>query len=159
VDVSAPYYRDDFQTPDPHIAPYALPSRETAHNIVRERFRREFASVRSVVVVYDNDPTIQPSQATAWIRFSVKSGFADLMGLGRGGRVQVWGMATAQVFVPAGIGTGFVLPICDEIALRFRHVNEKGVSFLSPTVRTVGRDGGWWQMNVLIPFYSSESNP
>jgi len=72
------------------------------------------------------------------------------------------GMVVVQVFVPANWGDKTALDTADQVAALFRRqkvslkddqdVEWGAMQFRSPSVRTIGVNGAFFQVNVNIPF-------
>jgi hypothetical protein len=118
---------------------------------LRARFQSYVEAPLGLTTQYD-DQAFAPELGQAWARFSVLLGSQ----IHPEGSERQWyrqiGMAVAQVFVPAGIGHGQALTIVDTIDEAFRSTSQQGVVLGEPALRTVGRDGAWWQLNVTLPF-------
>jgi len=121
---------------------------------VRTWFGDQVEDVLSIPTQYDDAPFDQPD-AARWVRFTIVEGgaiVAEKRGNNQAHRKT--GLAIAQVFVPLGTGDGVALGTADTIADAFRSVTVDGISFRTPTLKTIGegREGKWWQVNVSCPF-------
>lgn len=148
VEVSIPFFGDDtFARPAPTY-PATVSNFETAANVVRLRFHSNVASPIGLNTLYDN--AMHTQNTTKWARFSVLPGFTDQVE--NVGTHVLPGLAIAQMYVPVGTGDAAALELADTVYEQFRAAVDAGVAFQVPTVRSVGRSGEWWQVNVACPF-------
>jgi len=125
---------------------------ETAGNTIRSRFATQFALIQPTVPIhYDNDAG-DPPDSGPWVRLTILDGDASQVSLGATRRWRNPGVVTIQVFVEVGIGDGLAREIADDVAAIFRGVTVSGVIFRAPSIRRVGPDGKWYQVNVSTPF-------
>ena len=166
IDVNCPFYADDSAVVDAAVTPSARPTMDVLHETIQRRFARLVAEPESLTVVYDNTGHIgggsaaivaQPQPGSEWVQFSVTTVGAAGAEAGTSGTLRTPGIAFAQVFEPVNDGDGNALALADKIASRFRSVVEKGVSFRTPALFSVGRSGPWWQLNVQLPFDADEA--
>lgn len=135
---------------------------ESLIQTVRSRFKTEVAEHEVLegilkAVLWDNDEAATPDEGP-WILFSVRLGDAVQTALGRSKRFRTPGVAIAMIAVEAGTGEKQALQVADIIRTAFRSLTDEGVTYKTPTVRTIGRSGKWWQVNVTCPFYSDDTN-
>jgi len=128
---------------------------DEAHDTTRERFGRLVQDVFGTTTIYDNDPTL-PADDETWVRLAVQTDQASVVGIGPLADGITRGRMTAMIFSPLGAGSQESLQLADNIALRFISVQENGVHFEVPSVRTIGRGAQWWQTNVGCPFFIRE---
>ena len=104
-------------------------------------------------VAYDNVETA--IEAGPWIRVTVSPATADPVCLGHD-KIRVEGQIIVQIFVPVGRGSKPAYSLADDVAALLQ--NRKIGSVLhtrTAEVLRLGDDGlGWYQVNVLIPFYT-----
>ena len=103
-----------------------------------------------------------PPQKASWINVTIQSGDAAQIELGEYATHRHPGIVVVQVFVPANWGDKTALDLADQIAALFRRQrvsfdDEQNqvwgtIVFRSPSVRTIGVDGAFFQVNVNIPF-------
>lgn len=129
---------------------------ETLHNAIRSRFETQVETPQSITAVYDNGPDEHPDDAL-WVRWTVLPGASNQIELGANPSYRTVGVAVAQIFQPIKQGDKAALELADVIVTTFRAVTDTGVKFLVPSVRVVGRDGAWWQVNVTCPFQCDET--
>ena len=96
---------------------------------------------------------LAPPEEVEWVRFGVRHSGADRMNPGPDPVRRHDGTVVIEVFVPADQGDGALDDLCDAAAGIFRdYTGQQGLRMGSPYVVEVGRDGGWYKKNVLIPF-------
>lgn len=89
-----------------------------------------------------------------WIRAKIV--YAENMQMDIGDdtkRFRIPGVIMFQIFVPENEGTGKGIQVADEIGGNFRCLTASSVTYKTPSVKNVGRDRGWYQINVSCPFY------
>lgn len=107
----------------------------------------------------DFNPADEVSDGDSWIRISIQRGpgtatQADIGSTAH--RYRHRGTLVCQIFAPQGKGTGPVMALADQFAASFRSVTDTGVTYLTPSVGTVGSDGPWHQVNVTVDYYRDE---
>lgn len=126
-------------------------------NAIRSRFMTLVEQAIPISVQYDN-AEFTPPDASSWVHFTVLPGATDLEELGAQKTWRDTGTAVANVFVPLLLGDAAALAIAETIKQAFRGVSVGGVTYRSPSVRTVGATGGkWWQVSVSCPWYADET--
>jgi hypothetical protein len=130
-------------------------TQEEIHNIIRTRFKTLIADVHTLTTQYDNEELSNPDNIL-WCRLTIKEGSTSQTSIGSPGSniFRVVGIIYAQLFCPIGDGDKDILAMADNIADAFRGVSISGVLFKSPSVRSLGRLGSEWQVNVECPFQS-----
>lgn len=149
-----PYHLDDDITrarKQVAVSPSFGPPGESIHNSARGRFAREITQGQSIPTAFDN-AAFAPPEGAPWVLFTVQTGRPSF-----GALIVTPGIAIAAIMWPQNTGTGGLLALVDQIALRFRQVHEAGVTYETPTVRTVRRSGQYFQQNVVIPFRAMEA--
>jgi hypothetical protein len=124
----------------------------TLGNIIRARI----ASVPEVdsgeiEVQYDN-VQFKPRNHSYWVRASIREGESRSATLGATLHRTV-GVVILQLFAPLDEGDGTLRDYADTFKAHFNSVDVSGVAFYVPSVNTIGRTKGWWQINVSCPFY------
>ena len=154
IDVACPFLSDEASTLQPGVAG-TVPTFDVLHDTINSRFQTFVETPESVPVQYDNFPFTRPLDST-WIRFSVLPGESIQISSGGDGsnRFRTAGVAKAMVFVPVESGTNDSLTLVDVINAAFRAVTDTGVTFRTPSVETIGRNGKWWVTDIEIPFYA-----
>ncbi len=96
-----------------------------------------------------------------WVRLTINNGEADVAALG--GSTLLYrhtGVITVQIFTEIGIGTEKARDLADKAAAIFRgkRITHNGttVKCYAATARPAGSTGGWYQINVTIPFIRDE---
>lgn len=102
-------------------------------------------------------------QGQTWIRFTVKDQKGTQIEMGSVNNThRVQGSLILQVFVPADSGDGAALTLCDTLGELYRQQvlnfpdNSGHVRMRDPVAIPVGRDGAFWQTNVVIPFHRDD---
>lgn len=108
-------------------------------------------------VAYDNlDETAIREDRTLdnWARFTLLDSGTEQIGMGTTvPRSRVNGFTVVQVFGKTNRWVKEVLDLADTVAGIFRGVQHDGVTYRSPDVEKVGPTGGWYQVNVVVPFW------
>lgn len=104
----------------------------------------------------------KPAVGTPWLRASFQDG--DNMTAGIGGEARLnrqVGVMYIQVFTPAGEGEGQAIDYAEEVRALFVSPpnTPSGLQFRSPaSIKRVGNDGAWYQVNVLVPYESDTTD-
>jgi len=104
----------------------------------------------------------KPTVGTPWLRVSHQDGDNRTAGIGGESALnrQV-GIMYIQVFAPAGEGEGLAIEYAKEIKALFVSPpnTPSGLHFRSPaSIKRVGNDGAWYQVNVLVPYESDTTD-
>ena len=105
-------------------------------------------------VHYDNAPFDRPVDLP-WARLTILTGEsirADLGSLNI--RYRNPGIAIFSVFTPISIGMQKSNELVDYLAGQFRSITSNRVTFRTPDVKYIGREGNEWQTNIICPFFS-----
>jgi hypothetical protein len=107
-------------------------------------------------ICYPNDKFTPPPKAS-WVRLVIQAGDSAQIELGGEKNTHRHpGLVILQVFTPLEWGDKTALDYADQLAALFRRktVSFTGGSivFRSPTVREVGPDAAYFQVNVSVPF-------
>lgn len=97
----------------------------------------------------------EPTVGTPFVRLAILQGESIQMNMAAAGRrtYRHNGMVIIQCFRPTHEGEKPALDLADAAAAVFRGTTlASGIIFRSPTVDVVGAEGGWFQVNVSIPF-------
>lgn len=122
--------------------------------------------VNGITVFQENVKETPPSPDTSeeYTTFTVNYGaavkFASQINSGKRSNVyQRVGVATAQIFIPQGVGTGRALEIAELIQAGFQDVEFAGrcLTITDITVLKVGNSGSFYQTNVDIAFQYFET--
>ena len=113
-------------------------------------------STSDAVVTYGNLDFQPPNRP--WVRVTVQHGETK--------RAAVWpefyrtpGVIYTQIFVPANIGARKALELADTASGIWRGQQFSSIHCLAPSVNDVGISNGWYQVNVVCPFYHDELLP
>ena len=60
--------------------------------------------------------------------------------------------ASNEVFAPIGVGANQALAVADDVATALRGVTASSVRLKAPSINPIGRDEGYYQVNVTTPF-------
>ena len=124
-------------------------------NTIQSRFASLIETPLAVAVQYDGEPE-EPPGNTTWIHLSVRpSGVEPLDGASQTS-YRAAGVGIAMIFVPLDEGDAPALSIADSVVAAFRSVQDRGVTFFSPTVKPSQRENRWWRVNVAIPYEAIE---
>lgn len=106
-----------------------------------------------VVLQYPNQK-YEPNIDT-WIRISFMTGgnFQADFGAPSNKRFRQVGILQFAVFHKLGRGTTVQSAIVDLINTAFRSKKVNGVLYKTPDIKTIGRDGEYWQVNVDCQFW------
>jgi len=113
---------------------------------------RMSTALPSVAVQYDNH-ALTPPDVAPWVRWTLQPAGVRQPEFGT---YRTDGRAVASIFTPMAMGVQAGLALADTISAAFRLVAASGVTWRSPAVRTIGRAGKWWQLNVECPFYTED---
>lgn len=107
-------------------------------------------------ISWPNVDFMPPSKA-AWIAVSIRDGDASQIELGSTKNTHRHpGLVIVQVFVPALWGDKTALDLADSVAALFRRQRaddmDGSIVFRTPTIRVIGREGAFFQVNVSVPF-------
>ena len=96
-----------------------------------------------------------PNPAAPWMRFTTKEGEARRLSIGGGLKnYRHPGVVTLQLFDALNVGDGDLTILADQAAAIFQSWAGVDVVCQTATVKTIGDDDrGWYQINVVIPFY------
>lgn len=110
-------------------------------------------------VAWDNAPFTVPDPADvdAWARFAVVPGDTERLDLGATSHaLESVGVVIVSVFTPSNEGRAANDAICDDVdEIFFAFRSTSGTFYIRTrpaSRRVVGRDGSWYQQNVVIPY-------
>ncbi|MEM7444292.1 MAG: phage tail terminator-like protein [Pseudomonadota bacterium] len=108
-------------------------------------------------VAWPNHGFAVPSGAP-WVRLTIVDGEARQASLGSPGANlhRHTGVIMVQVFVPIDSGTRTARELADEAAEIFRHQRFDAIRCDVPSVREIGPDDVWFQVNMSCPFRRDE---
>lgn len=116
-----------------------------------------------IPVAYENVDFTPPEQSGisqgAWVRLSIRNGDSNQISFGGGdkGLHRAMGLIIVQCFVPEGKGEFLVRQLADYASAIFRSVSmSNGIKTKSPRVSYQGNSGGYYQLNVEVPYWRDE---
>lgn len=126
---------------------------ETRFQQMADRFVTEFGtSEPNVEVLWDNvQDDDNPNAREEWVRVAVNWGDSRSASM-PARRYRTNGVFQVQVFVPKGSGTERAYEIGDNVRAAMQGVNVSGVRFRATSLRRVGVDERWFQINANTPF-------
>lgn len=155
VDVVCPFYADVDVALGVGASLVTLPDAAAAQSTVRKRFIAA-AVAAGLEIRFENDPRADP--ALSWAHFSIVQGESAPVESHGDGRLtyRTPAIAYALLFFAKETGEEAALGIGDQIADVFRAVTVDGVTFSTPLVRGMQRQGDWWRVDVRAPFFWHE---
>lgn len=126
---------------------------EAARKSIQGFFSDNFTGVAATKIAWDNVEFRVPTDASSWVRFSLQHNISNYVSLGRNRLTRRRGLVFVQVFVPENSETLIASQIVDDVVDVFETNALSGVVFESPNVREIGTNGGWFQINISVPFY------
>jgi hypothetical protein len=96
----------------------------------------------------------EPAVGTPFVRIAIIPGEslqASMAGVTRRTFRHI-GVVIVQCFRPTHEGEKTALTLAENAAAVFRGTTISGIVFRAPTYETVGSSGGWYQVNVTVPF-------
>lgn len=125
------------------------PSMTSAMSTIRTHFRTNVAGPLNLHLLSDNQPMTQ-ELPSVWCRLSWK---ADDSQRADSVTIRTFGIMEARTFCTVDVGDSQLLDIAQQILDTMKCVTLSGVTLKSPSIRTVGRRGSWWQLNVSCPLF------
>lgn len=128
-------------------------SYEAEHNALRGRFGTQWGATTPIAWA---NADFKPTDDAAYVRFSIINSDANQQCFGDATNVYRFpGLVIVQIFAPISKGDKEALQLADQAANVFRNWSDvsTGIRFLvPPTVKTIGTERNWHQVNVLTPF-------
>lgn len=125
-----------------------------------------YANANSLPVEWPNRPFNKPAEGITWVRFTVLdvSSVQIEMGSPASNTNRTFGSLVIQIFTPAGSGDGAGLGLADTLGALYRQQKfnfpddppSGHVRMRNPVAKTIGRDGSYWQTNLIIPFHRDD---
>ena len=112
------------------------------------------SSLVGLNLVYENQS--QSNNVNEWVRVNILNSDSKQVSLGNDPYFRYNGLLIFQVFTKLNTGSGRSTIICDIISAAFRAQRIGTIKFRSPTLTKVGENGGWYQVNISIPFFREE---
>lgn len=91
-----------------------------------------------------------------WVRFVDQNASGNRAALGNNPLYRYRGIVTVQIFVKPNVGQKRVSDLIDNLTTLFRDQVISGVNFGVPHPTKIGIRDGWYQVNVLCPYYRDE---
>lgn len=120
---------------------------------IESRFNSQWAD--RTPVAYGNLP-YAPIVGTAYVRLIVLTGRALQASMGAAPLYRHPGVIDVSVFIPEGSATKPALDLADAVVAIFRGAQFSGILCRPADVRNLGVVGGWFQVNVSIPYHRDE---
>lgn len=155
VDVRCPFEADVTLALQAGVAPTGPLDASTATGIICARMEA-VATALAVETCFDAFEEPLHDASDTWVRFSVLGGQRFVAQRGSPLTYRTAGVALAAIYTPLEQGDKGGLRIADAIADAFRAVTDRGVTFKTPLVREVARDGAWWRVDVTCPYQWDE---
>lgn len=112
------------------------------------------ANLTGTNLVYENQT--QKNTVSEWVRVNILNADSQQISLGDQPYFRYVGLLIFQIFIKPNVGSGRAVQIADQITTLFRGVKVNGITFRPPTTDSVGDSGGWYQLNVSVPFSREE---
>lgn len=128
---------------------------EAERKLVESHFKLSWQG--SAPVKYENVEFKEPTNQT-WVALFINPGMGFQASLNPSPTHRIPGVIIVQVFTPKDTGTAQARKLADTAADIFRRLvlTDPAAGKLvcrTPTLRPVGVEQGWYQMNVVIPYY------
>ncbi len=135
---------------------------EVLKNTIRSRWEALIEGPCVVPTQYDNLPFTKPLNSV-WVRLKVNVLDSRQVSTGSrdpaNNRFRTFGAMVAEIRSPVETGDQRALEIFGDIDAEFRNKTDQGVQFRKPTLQdTATRDGKFWLVTVLVPFYSDQTS-
>lgn len=130
---------------------------------IRARFATLFGGAHSgLLVVYDNEPNVEPSPELPYVALKIDWAEATQVGIPR--LMRDVGLVLVSVYVPQGTGEGAALDLADAARTVFESVSiainsNLNLLFLQPRVQKVGPEGPYYRVNVIGRFKADFTAP
>ena len=110
-------------------------------------------------VEYENyqegNEALENSNVDTWARFTIQPGAsvqASFNDPSDNRQYRNIGLVTVQIFQRRGQWTKVAYDAADAVAAIFRGVTDNGIVYGAASVSVVGPSGGWFQVNVTVPY-------
>lgn len=113
-------------------------------------------------VEWPNSTLTKPATPASWVRLAILPADAFRADLGEVKTYRHIGLVTVQVFVPENTSDSAAWTLAEAACEVFRGVSEGGIHYEglrgeAPRIQTVGVKDGYYQLNVLAPYWSDLS--
>ena len=108
----------------------------------------------SVKLLMPND--VKEVNENLWCSLAVKPGDTKQVSMGDGSsrRFRTAGVVMVGIMLKPDRGSGEALSLADDIAGYLRNWKSGNLRLRAPTVQDLGLSGGWYQVNVIVPYQS-----
>lgn len=90
-----------------------------------------------------------------WCYLTVKPGDTQQVSMGgASNRFRTVGVVTVGIMLKPDKGPGDALNLADDISGYLRNWKSGNLRLRAPTVQDLGLSGGWYQVNVIVPYQS-----
>jgi hypothetical protein len=132
-----------------------MPTFDNIFDTIDQRFRTQF-TLTGVDLLSDNVGK-DPTAGVPFVRLTVLPGNGSQVEFGITRRFRRPGVASFQIFVPNGVGTGLATTIADTLKDIFEGRTVDGVIFRAADGPTrIGPSETWSQWNLNIPYQADE---
>lgn len=109
-----------------------------------------------IEVFYPNMEDFNVPLSTLKVRFETVYGDSFQASIGHVGnnRHRHIGLMTVRILGELNAGDGNILAFARAVELAFRAISEDGITYRTPRVERVGRNGDRYQVNVLCPWFA-----
>lgn len=124
---------------------------------IRILIESRLASWNDIPIAWDNVPNGPALQAAIddkepWIRLTIQHGDSLTAGIGSSPCVRRTGLIMCQVFTDERIGSATAHQVATSLAQRLEYWQQGQLSTQASSVRRVGPQDSWYQINVTTPF-------
>ena len=134
---------------------------EDERRAIESRFASNFTTVTADRIAWENRRFKQPDTGT-WVRFTVLNGETRNAALSNTILKRTIGVIAVQVFVPELTGTKTAREAADAVATVFQNQqfsagNSGTITCRAASIRSIGIDAGWFQINVTCPYQRDQT--
>ncbi len=131
-----------------------MSNHQAIHDAIRSRYGTLIEDAESLPSIYDNQDEDNVDDAL-WARVWILDGDSKQKTLGSPTRrYRTVGILTVILKDVIGKGDRDILIMADKVKDAFISVTDTGVVYQTPSVKVIGRQENWWQVNVECPWYS-----
>lgn len=122
---------------------------ETTRRDIEKRLSDNWATTP---IAFDN-VDFKPENGSRWIRLRLLDGDVIRINIGEPGLFRHTGLISIELFGPTGEGSKTLRGYADTLASLFRDTNFNGITTREASITNVGESGGWYQINLTVPYY------
>lgn len=115
-----------------------------------------FATNWTYTGVAHENSLFDSTNVNEWVRFIDQNASGNRAALGNNPLYRYRGIVTIQVFVKPNVGQNRALSLADNVTALFRDQVISGIHFGVPQITKIGIRDGWYQVNVICPYYRDE---